>query len=167
MVQPSGTLTVLDSCMSMPGWLCWLAYLDVPPRVPSCLSPRLALAALRPLSTIDEFEHGAQYRVVTCILELLSLGNIVSVKFFITGRPNAEGEIDLRAYPGQIIHLLLEDSKDEIDVDIRFVIRHRLERMVKRGACKPLVRDTLERMLVAKADQTFLPSTIHHPLSTY
>ena len=108
------------------------------------------------IDAIDEFEHGARYRVVNCIIELLSLGDIVSVKFFITGRPNAEGEIDLKAYPGRIIHLLLEDSKDEIDGDIRFVIRHRLERMVKRGACKPLVRDTLETMLVAKADQTFL-----------
>lgn len=108
------------------------------------------------IDAIDELEHGAQYRVVSCILELLSLGSIVSVKFFITGRPNAEGEIDLRAYPGQIVHLLLEDSKDEMDSDIRFVIRHRLERMVKRGACKPLVRDALEKMLVAKADQTFL-----------
>ena len=108
------------------------------------------------LDAIDELEHGAQYRVVSCILELLSLGSIVSVKFFITGRPNAEGEIDLRAYPGQIVHLLLEDSKDEIDSDIRFVIRHGLERMVKRGACKPLVRDALEKMLVDKADQTFL-----------
>ena len=108
------------------------------------------------INAIDELERGAQYRIVICILELLSLGSIVLVKFFITGRLNAEDKIDLRAYLRQVVHLLLEDSKDEIDSDIRFVIRHRLERMVKRGACKPLVRDTLEKMLIAKADQTFL-----------
>ena len=116
------------------------------------------------IDAIDEFEKGAQYRVAARILELLSLGNTTSVKIFVTSRPNAEGEFDFRTYSAQIVHLSLEDSKGEIDSDIRSVVHHRLERMVKRGACKPLVRDTLERMLVAKADQTFLWITLVLPL---
>lgn len=105
---------------------------------------------------IDEFDQGDQYKLVTRISELLSLGDSTSVKFFITSRPNAEGAIDIQICAPQLVQLSLEDSKEEIDSDIRSVIHHRLERMMKRGACKPLVRESLEKMLVAKANQTFL-----------
>ncbi len=105
---------------------------------------------------IDELDQGDQYKLVTRITELLSLGDSTLVKFFITSRPTVEALIDIQICAPQLIQLALEDNKEEIDSDIRSVIHHRLERMVKRGACKPLVRQNLEQMLVAKADQTFL-----------
>ena len=105
---------------------------------------------------IDEFDQGDQYKLVARISELLSLGDSTLVKFFITSRPRVEAAIDIQICAPQLVQLSLEDNKQEIDSDIRSVIHHRLERMVKRGACKPLVRENLEQMLVAKADQTFL-----------
>lgn len=108
------------------------------------------------IDAIDEFDQGSQYRIVARISELLSLGSITSVKFLLTSRSSAMGTVDIPICSPGLVQLSLEDSKAEIDDDIRSVVRHRLERMVKRGACKPRVRESLEKMLVAKADQTFL-----------
>ena len=108
------------------------------------------------IDAIDELHREDQSRVITRIAELFTLENKSSVKFFITSRPNAENAIDFESCSQYLVQLSLEDSKENLDTDIRSVVRYRLERMVKRGACRPLVRESLETLLVAKADQTFL-----------
>ncbi len=107
------------------------------------------------IDAIDECDKRAQWLVVSRISELLRLAD-TTIKFFITSRPNAEGVLDVQVSSAQMIQLPLEDRQDQIQSDIKFVVRHRLERMVIRGTCRPSVRDLLEHLLIAKADQTFL-----------
>ena len=107
------------------------------------------------IDAIDECDKRAQWLVINRISELLSLAD-TTVKFFITSRPNAEGVIGVQLSSAQLIQLRLEDKQDQIQGDIKFVVHHRLERMVIRGTCRPSVRDVLEHLLIAKADQTFL-----------
>ena len=107
------------------------------------------------VDAIDECDKRTQYLVVSRISELTSLADI-TVKFFITSRHNAESVLDVQLSSAQLIQLKLEDKKDHIQGDIKFVVRHRLERMVIRGTRRPSVRDVLEHLLIAKADQTFL-----------
>ena len=108
------------------------------------------------IDAFDEIEPESQDRVAAFILRLVSLRGTTSVKFLITRRPNVEYDMDSLADSALIDNLSLEESLDEINRDIKNVVRHRLDRMEKKGVCKPSVRDTLEAMLVAKADQTFL-----------
>ncbi|KAL8689403.1 MAG: hypothetical protein Q9224_004647, partial [Gallowayella concinna] len=108
------------------------------------------------IDAIDEFDGLSQRNVITRIFELLRLEHSNQVKFFFTSRPDADDAVDLQISSLKSAHLSLEDNKEEIDNDIRSVIRYRLERMVRRGTCKPVVRESLERMLAARAEQTFL-----------
>lgn len=64
--------------------------------------------------------------------------------------------MDVKVASANVGFISLGESKEEIDSDIRSVIHHRLMRMEKRGACKPVVRQSLEEKLVAKVDQIFL-----------
>ena len=112
------------------------------------------------IDAIDEFDQGTQNRVISRITRLLSLGNTTLMKFFITMRPNAKCAVDLQICSAQAVHLSLTDSKENVDNDIRSVVRHRLERMEKLGICKTNVRDSLEESLIAKADRTFLWITL-------
>jgi len=108
------------------------------------------------IDAIDELDPMDQRRVITCISEIMAMGNTTTVKFFITSRPTASRAMDVEIASENVGFISLGESKEEIDSDIRSVIHYRLERMEKRGACKPFVRRSLEKMLVAKADQTFL-----------
>lgn len=108
------------------------------------------------IDALDELDPFAQSRLVARLFEVMSLGEKTSLKVFITSRPNAWVVVDSVTHSPDLVQLSLEDSKDEIDSDIRSVVRHRLQQMEKRGACKPAVREALEKLLVARADQTFL-----------
>jgi len=108
------------------------------------------------IDAIDEFDPRDQRRVIECISEIMAMGNTTSVKFFITSRPAASSAMDAKFAAADVGFIALGESKEDIDKDIRSVIHHRLMRMEQRGACKPFVRESLEKMLVAKADQTFL-----------
>lgn len=108
------------------------------------------------IDAIDEFDPMDQRRVTACMSEIMAMGNTTSVKFFITSRPTAGSAMDVKIASANVSFISLGECKEEIDSDIRSVIHHRLMRMENRGACKPFVRESLEKMLVAKADQTFL-----------
>lgn len=108
------------------------------------------------IDAIDEFDQKTQNRVLDRIFKLLLHGNTTSVKFLITSRPNVGGAANIKIRLPNLVQLPLEDNKEEIINDIKFVIRHRLKKMVDSGVCKPSVREVIEKMLVARADQTFL-----------
>ena len=108
------------------------------------------------VDAIDELNRADQSKVITRISELLFLENTTSVKFFMTSRPNSEIALDFESCSRHLVQLSLENSKEQIDADIRSIVHYRLERMVKTGACMPPVREYLETALVSKADQTFL-----------
>lgn len=88
------------------------------------------------IDAIDECDKKAQLLVVSRISELLILAD-TTVKFFITNRPDAEGVLDVQGSSTQLIQLLSEDKKNQIQDDINFVVRHRLGRMVTWGTCRP------------------------------
>ena len=108
------------------------------------------------IDALDELEERAQSRLVTRIDQLLANGDINSIKFLITTRTTAEVATEAHDTSPHTVRLSLVNNKEDIDKDIQSVVRHRLERMVKKGICEPKVRDKLEAILVAKADQTFL-----------
>ena len=112
------------------------------------------------IDAIDELKKNEGERVFARIRQLLSAENTALIKFWITARSNARGVDDPQASLPQMAHLALMDSKENIDNDIRIVVRHRLKRMEKSGICKPSVRNSLEESLLAKADQTFLWITL-------
>ena len=108
------------------------------------------------IDALDEFEKDARKSIVSRVAELLSYGDTTLVKVLITSRPNAETAIDFQACSPHLTQLSLEESREDIDNDIRCVVHYRLERLVQTGACMPLVRESVEKTLVTKADQTFL-----------
>ena len=55
-----------------------------------------------------------------------------------------------------IVHLIFEDVEGTIREDINKVIQHRLDILVQKGSCRPLIRDALEKALGKNADRTFL-----------
>lgn len=108
------------------------------------------------IDALDELEEKAKCRLVARINQLLANRNIKSIKFLVTARSTAEVATGAHDASPHTVRLSLVNSKEDIDRDIKSVVRHRLERMVEKGICEPKVRDKLEAILVAKADHTFL-----------
>ena len=108
------------------------------------------------IDAVDECDKRSQLLIVSRISAFMNLQDMTSVKFFITSRPNADAAREVQVHPSQLIQLPLEAMEDQISTDIKLVIHHRLEWIMKRGTCKPAVRDVLEQLLIARADRTFL-----------
>ena len=116
------------------------------------------------IDALDELEEKARSRLVARIEQLLANGEIKSIKILVTTRITAEVATEAYDISPYTVRLSLVNNKEDIDKDIQSVVRHRLEKMVKKGICEPKVRDKLEAILVAKADQTFLWITLVLPL---
>ena len=116
------------------------------------------------IDSIDELQHDAHLRIFERIARLLSSSGSKLMKFFITSRPAAERSTQHHLNPLQVTRLALWDNIDEINHDIKCVIHFRLEELVRRGVCKPVVRDMFEQALVEKADHTFLWIKVVLPL---
>ena len=116
------------------------------------------------IDSFDELQHEEHIRIFERITRLLSSAGSERMKFLITSRPVAERSTQHQLNPLQVARLALWDNKDDINHDIRCVIHFRLEELVKRGVCAPVIRDTLEEKLVKKADQTFLWIKVMLPL---
>ena len=110
------------------------------------------------IDAIDECDKNTQLLLISRISAYIGSSDMTSVKFFITSRPGADADaaLEVNVSSKQLIQLRLEETEDQISRDIKLVVHYRLELLVKRGACKPAVRDVIEQMLIAKADHTFL-----------
>ena len=110
------------------------------------------------IDAIDECED--ETLVVERIAGFLGDSSLKSVKFFITSRPTTSIARVLRASLNETIRLPLEEKQDLISKDVNLVISQRLEEIVSRGGCNPGTRTYLEKLLITKADRTFLWVTL-------
>ena len=77
-----------------------------------------------------------------------------SIRVLITSRPYLL--VDKRLISNELDRLSLENAQDEIDKDLRLVIKQRLNRLGERVKAPESTIDSLERLLNEKADRTFL-----------
>ena len=116
------------------------------------------------IDSFDEFQRETQIRIFERITRLLSSEGGERVKFFITSRPFAEYSTQHQLNPLQVARLAHWENPEDTKNDIRCLIHYRLEELVRRGVCTPVIRDKLEEQLVKKADQTFLWIKVVLPL---
>ena len=116
------------------------------------------------LDGIDTYNRRTQQILVDRISELIRSENVTVLKFFITSRTNSPALRSIDVHSGQVLRLQLEEEQQLIGEDVNLVIRQRLDAMVERGGCKPSTRDDLEKVLISKADRTFLWISLVIPL---
>ena len=108
------------------------------------------------IDAIDECDAETQLILTRSIYQLLEAEITKPIKFIVTSRPNIKAFHELDPRSARLIHLPLEEQLDAITGDIQVVVQKRLEFLFKKGVCKPSTRNALERVLVKKADCTFL-----------
>ena len=108
------------------------------------------------IDAIEECEQEIRMVILRHLVTLFTLPKIAIVKFFITSRYDARILTDIQQLLVHLLCLSLNDMVASVAEDVNLVIQYHLKRLVQRGACRPAVRDSLEDMLRAKADATFL-----------
>ena len=108
------------------------------------------------VDALDECETNSRLRLVRSLAKLFtdtqgSQRRSSVFKFLITSRPDVTIEDGFHGY--ETIQLKVEDNIDMTNADISLVIKDRIAKLQRRVGW-PL--DTLEQMLLGKADQTFL-----------
>ncbi|KAF2431165.1 hypothetical protein EJ08DRAFT_696835 [Tothia fuscella] len=108
------------------------------------------------IDAIDECQESAQIRLVEHISKLTSYENNFSLKFFITSRPNSRAVQAIQKSPIDHTQLSLEENQDLVIQDVRLMVQQRMKSLADRGSCDPELRLQFERLLVDKAEGTFL-----------
>lgn len=108
------------------------------------------------VDAIDECDHLSQKIFVESILTLLRSRLNTQVKFFVTSRPNCYAAHAVRGTAVSHIPLRLEHAHDLIVQDVRLVIHERVQALVLRGSCNVELGRELEKILMDKAEGTFL-----------
>lgn len=121
----------------------------------------LAIASdrrIRPISVIidaiDECEDTTRNRLLTEIITLISTRHASRsksscIKFLVTSRPQFGHQ-----YTSNILQI--DSTLENVDRDLRLVIRSKVEGIVRRTGCGPEVRNYIENALYSKSDRTFL-----------
>ena len=113
---------------------------------------------IRPISVIidaiDECEEITRERLLTAVLTLISAplsprSRTPCIKFLITSRPQFGHQ-----YTSNILQI--DSTLENVDRDLRLVIRSKVEGIVRRTKCGPDVRVYIENALYSRADRTFL-----------
>lgn len=113
---------------------------------------------VRPISVIidaiDECEDITRDRLLAEVSTLISTPSAIRsrpscVKFLVTSRPQFGHQ-----YTSNILQI--DSTLENVDRDLRLVIRSKVEGIVRRTACGPDVRAYIENALYSKADRTFL-----------
>ncbi|KAI9704748.1 MAG: hypothetical protein M1836_006528 [Candelina mexicana] len=115
------------------------------------------------VDAIDECEESTRERFLQDIVKLVERSKTESpqnlcIKFIVTSRPTSGRQYTTK-------HVQIDPSlNQEMEQDLRLVIRKKVEDISQRTRCKPVVKEYLESALYSKADHTFLWVTLvlHH-----
>lgn len=114
------------------------------------------------VDAIDECEETTRERFLENVVSLIETSKSKSprnlcIKFIVTSRPLLG-----RQYTTQVVRI--DPSQNQVEQDLRLVIKTKVEDIFQRIRCKPDVKEYLENALYSKADCTFLWVTLvlHH-----
>ncbi|KAI9717630.1 MAG: hypothetical protein M1812_004575 [Candelaria pacifica] len=114
------------------------------------------------VDAIDECEERTRERFLQDVVKLIERSKAKTpqnpcIKFIVTSRPPSG-----RQYTAKIVQI--DPSLNDVEQDLRLVIRTKVEVISQRTRCKPEVKEYLENALYSKADRTFLWVTLvlHH-----
>ncbi|KAI4267500.1 MAG: hypothetical protein LQ337_008321, partial [Flavoplaca oasis] len=114
------------------------------------------------VDAIDECEETTRERFLQNVVSLIERSKSKSpqnlcIKFIVTSRPLLGCQ-----YATQVVRI--DPSQNQVEQDLKLVIRTRVDDIFQRIRCKPDVKEYLENALYSKADRTFLWVTLvlHH-----
>ena len=109
---------------------------------------------------IDECDQASRTMLIRKFSSLLKTQSSSRIKVLITSRPNIDVYHSVNLPSHSWACLSLEECAQIISEDIEIVVQKKLDILCGKGVCKPNSREVLKRMLVAKADCTFLWLTL-------